>query len=233
MKKMMKSLMAGLMATGCLIAYGETQTADGPEMYTDMIRLKYADADDVTRMCNNVVNTNLVRFRPDRRCNTIIVTAPKTDLATIKRVIDEMDLRPSQVQLETVFIQVELDDDLQTGADWIERGRQKFFEDGKLNIAAIVQAAKSDSRTKILCTPTLMTLDNKLASIEATETIDCHRSNAVNSGECVRNYEKPLRLLRGRGRIVRRETSPQPVARAEDRGVAREGRTLLGRRDGL
>ena len=87
MKKMMKSLMAGLMATGCLIAYGETQTADGPEMYTDMIRLKYADADDVTRMCNNVVNTNLVRFRPDRRCNTIIVTAPKTDLATIKRVL--------------------------------------------------------------------------------------------------------------------------------------------------
>ena len=195
MKKMMKSLMAGLMATGCLIAYGETQTADGPEMYTDMIRLKYADADDVTRMCNNVVNTNLVRFRPDRRCNTIIVTAPKTDLATItiRRVIDYMDIKLSQVQLETVFIQVELDDDLQTGADWIERGRQKFFEDGKLNIAAIVQAAKSDSRTKILCTPTLMTLDNKEALIEATETIyllsSCHRSNAINSGEWVRNYQ--------------------------------------------
>ena len=215
MKKMIKTLVFGLMATGSLIAYGETQTADSPEMYTDMIRLKYADADDVTRMCNNVVNTNLVRVLPDERCNTIIVTAPKTDLATItiRRVIDYMDIKLSQVQLETVFIQVELDDDLQTGADWIERGRQKFFEDGKLNIAAIVQAAKSDSRTKILCTPTLMTLDNKLASIEATETIDCHRSNAVNSGECVRNYEKPLRLLRGRGRIVRRETSPQPVAR--------------------
>ena len=195
MKKMMKSLMAGLMATGCLIAYGETQTADGPEMYTDMIRLKYADADDVTRMCNNVVNTNLVRFRPDRRCNTIIVTAPKTDLATItiRRVIDYMDIKLSQVQLETVFIQVELDDDLQTGADWIERGRQKFFEDGKLNIAAIVQAAKSDSRTKILCTPTLMTLDNMEALIEATETIyllsSCHLSNAINSGEWVRNYQ--------------------------------------------
>ena len=163
MKKMIKTLVFGLMATGSLIAYGETQTADSPEMYTDMIRLKYADADDVTRMCNNVVNTNLVRVLPDERCNTIIVTAPKTDLATItiRRVIDYMDIKLSQVQLETVFIQVELDDDLQTGADWIERGRQKFFEDGKLNIAAIVQAAKSDSRTKILCTPTLMTLDNR------------------------------------------------------------------------
>ena len=195
MKKMIKTLVFGLMATGSLIAYGETQTADSPEMYTDMIRLKYADADDVTRMCNNVVNTNLVRVLPDERCNTIIVTAPKTDLATItiRRVIDYMDIKLSQVQLETVFIQVELDDDLQTGADWIERGRQKFFEDGKLNIAAIVQAAKSDSRTKILCTPTLMTLDNMEALIEATETIyllsSCHLSNAINSGEWVRNYQ--------------------------------------------
>ena len=220
-----------------------------PEVEVEVIRLKYADAEDVKKMLNDLIgagssssqsknnqnvakgvrelhraattrnltqdtsaparpNTNPtfssksnldnlnkdnVKILADKRINTIIVTAPKTDLATIKRVIDEMDLRPSQVQLETVFIQVELDDDLQTGADWIERGRQKFFEDGKLNIAAIVQAAKSDSRTKILCTPTLMTLDNREALIEATETIyllsSCHLSNAINSGEWVRNYQ--------------------------------------------
>ena len=42
-----------------------------------------------------------------------------------------------------------------------------------------------------------------------------------------------IRHIRWRGRIVRRETRPQPVARAEDSGLAREGRTLLGRHDGF
>ena len=139
------------------------------------------------------LNKDNVKILADKRINSITVMACKADMAAIKRVVDVIDMKLSQVLLKTAIIQVKLDDDLQTGSDWIERGRQKFFDGDRLNIAAIIQAAKSDSRTKILCTPTLMTLDNKEALIEATETIyllsSCHRSNAINSGEWVRNYQ--------------------------------------------
>ena len=47
MKKMVKTLMAGLMATGCLIAYGETKTVSGQGCMTnELIRLKYIVADE-------------------------------------------------------------------------------------------------------------------------------------------------------------------------------------------
>ena len=220
-----------------------------PEVEVEVIRLKYADAEDVEKMLNDLIgagssssqsknnqnvakgvrelhraattrnltqdtsaparpstnptfssksnldnlNKDNVKILADKRINSITVMACKADMAAIKRVVDVIDMKLSQVLLKTAIIQVKLDDDLQTGSDWIERGRQKFFDGDRLNIAAIIQAAKSDSRTKILCTPTLMTLDNKEALIEATETIyllsSCHRSNAINSGEWVRNYQ--------------------------------------------
>ena len=140
----------------------------------------------------------------DERSNKLIIITQKENMDFFDKVIKSLDVKmtpemsmnvkPSQVQLETVIVEVELDGDIQTGTDWIERGRQKFFDGNRLNIAAIVQAAKDDSRAKILYTPTLTTCDNMCTEIAATETIyllgSCHRSNAINSEEWVRNYEK-------------------------------------------
>ena len=220
--------------------------------------------------------------------------ARKEDMNLILHVIEDMDIKLSQVLLETVIIQVELGDDLQTGVDWVQRGRQRttqqvqatdssgrklfweevtddsgatstrqttedtgnpvmktitkltrdgFYNNGsymlgggggsgtsmlgtlmnaavnastneavltaanpigggvnyllksdKLNIASIIQAAKSDSRSKVLASPVLMTLDNKEATIEATDMIylfsGYQYSGSTYSGTQVRNYEK-------------------------------------------
>ena len=48
-------------------------------------------------------------------------------------------------------------------------GLNWFFKSDKLNIAAVIQATQSDSRTKYLASPVIMTLDNKEATINATE----------------------------------------------------------------
>ena len=235
-----------------------------------------------------------VKILADKRLNAIIVKARKEDMNLILHVIEDMDIKLSQVLLETVIIQVELGDDLQTGVDWVQRGRERtrqqvqatdangnklywkeetddngnsimqqttevsenpvmktitkltrdgFYNNGsymlgggggtsssmlgtlmnaavnastndsvltaanpigggvnyllksdKLNIAAIIQASKSDSRTKVLASPVLMTLDNKEATIEATDMIylfsGYQYSGSTYSGTQVRNYEK-------------------------------------------
>jgi len=331
-----------------------------PEVSVEVIRLKYADAEEVASMLNDLIgasssssqsknnqnananrgaaatrsltgnhpatpsrpatanptfagNSNLgelnkdnIKILADKRINGIVVMARKADMAAVKRVIDDMDVKLSQVLLETVIVQVELGDDLQTGIDWVQRGRQKtfsqvqradqfgrplfyardangnlltdtfvpegysstdssgnaieastvaamktvknitrdgFYNNGsymlgggggsgtsmlgtlmnaasgvatnetvvssanpiggginyllksdKLNIAAVIQAAKSDSRSKVLASPILMTLDNKEATIEATDMIylfsGYQYSGSTYSGSQVRNYEK-------------------------------------------
>lgn len=242
------------------------------------------------------LNKDTVKILADKRLNAIIVKARKEDMNLILHVIEDMDIKLSQVLLETVIIQVELGDDLQTGVDWVQRGRKKttqqvqatdssgrklywneveqdgktvmqqtteesdnpvmktitkltrdgeagFYNNGsymlgggggsgssmlgtlvnaavngatndavltaanpigggvnyllksdKLNIASIIQAAKSDSRSKVLASPVLMTLDNKEATIEATDMIylfsGYQYSGSTYSGTQVRNYEK-------------------------------------------
>ena len=342
-----------------------------PEVSVEVVRLKYADAEEVASMLNDLIgngssssasknnqnpnarnaaaNRNLTRpvtpaaARPqtaqptfanaassslgelnkdnikilaDKRINGIVMMARKADMKAVKEVIEDMDVKLSQVLIETVIVQVELGDDLQTGIDWVQRGRQRvsapltdnsgralynytykdtdpetgneimrtvqgalgqsymkldgtsdtipsdaaevglvplfqrvisrdsFANNGsyglgggggsgtsmlqammsvgtnaaetaassyfgttpiggginyllksdKLNLSAVLTAAKSDSRTKVIASPILMTVDNKEATIEATDMIylfsGYQYSGSSMYGSQVRNYEK-------------------------------------------
>ena len=299
-----------------------------PEVQIDVIRLKYAEAEDVEQMLNDLIgasssssqsknnqnantkkggtaNSNLtrgttqtqrktssnptfqnanasrlgelnkdnVKVLADKRINGIVVMARKADMRAIREVIDNMDVKLSQVLLETVIVQIELGDDLSTGVDWIKRGRKAggtfangdmmaggggsgsatltqynkgdnvslsdamatlknagiktddmsadqiiklakensamfsaeqvspigaglnyFLKSDKLDLSAVIQMAKSDSRSKVLASPILMTVDNKEATIEATDMIylfsGYQYSGSTYNGTQVRNYEK-------------------------------------------
>ena len=299
-----------------------------PEVEVEVIRLKYAESEDVASMLNDLIgigssssqaknnqnqntakngtaNRNLTQTRAgaggaatrpqtanptfsksassslgelnkdnikilaDKRINGIVVMARKADMRAVKEVIEDMDVKLSQVLIETVIIEVTLGDDLKTGIDWVQRGRQKvttrermtdasgnelfwelddetkqptttttttdtgfpafhsvsrlvrdgFYNNGnymlgggagtgsgmlgalvnaagqvvsndtavtaanpiggglnyllksdKLNLAAVIQASKTDTRAKYIASPIVMTVDNKEAIVEATES---------------------------------------------------------------
>ena len=313
-----------------------------PEVQIDVIRLKYANAEDVEQMLNDLIgasgnsssqnknnqnantqkggaaNSNLtrgttqsaqrragasnsptfqnanasrlgelnkdnVKVLADKRINGIVVMARKADMRAIREVIDNMDVKLSQVLIETVIIEITLGDELKTGIDWVQRGREreysqvqrtdsygrklfyaqdgtgkildelvpegysktdddgnvveastigafrtvskvirdKFYNNGsymlggggsgdalgsttalqslfstvasnatdaaigvnpigsginyflksdKLNLAAVIQASKTDNRAKYIASPIVMTVDNKEATIEATSS---------------------------------------------------------------
>ena len=326
-----------------------------PEVSVEVIRLEYADAEDVEKMLNDLIgagssssqsknnqnqnagkgapttrnltqgshpapaqrptsnptfanNDNLgalnkdnVKVLADKRINSIVVMARKADMASIRRVIASMDIHLDQVLIETVIIEVSLGDELQTGIDWVQRGRQHTFErvqatdskgqnlvyaqdgegnllnyavaedytgsdgvsassvpfmqtiktlnrDGfynnnnymlgggggsgssmlsslmsaaanvgtndavlttvnpigggvnyllksdKLNLAAVISAAKTDSRAKYIASPIVMTVDNKEATIDATENRQfvtgwtAQSGTYGNSGQPTPNY---------------------------------------------
>lgn len=154
----------------------------------------------------------------DKRINGLVVMTDKELVPTIESIIESMDIKLSQVLIETAIIEVTLGDDLKTGIDWVQRGRgDDFVNNGhyglgggggsgsdvlntmmnvgtnatsaffggaspvgagvnyllksdKLNLAAVVQASKTDSRAKYIASPVVMTVDNKEAVVEATES---------------------------------------------------------------
>ena len=236
----------------------------------------------------------------DKRINGLVVMTNKELIPVVESIIEAMDVKLSQVLIETVIIEVQLGDDLKTGIDWVMRGRNHVTEtrnvtdafgrqmyywsgsdgsvrqaavkpedtetvtysetgtpvtesivrlvrDGlvnngnymlgggggsgsdilgtmmtvgtnivdsaawgganpiagginyllksdKLNLAAVINASKSDSRTKYIASPIVMTVDNKEATIDATENRQfltgwtAQSGSYGNSGQPTPNY---------------------------------------------
>lgn len=304
-----------------------------PDTVVKVYRLKYAEAEDVSDMINDLIgnsssskssgksnqnqasktgtsgsvtrNTSTAAKKPanqrsgdvkagelnkenttvlaDKRINGLVVMTQKELVPTIEQIIESMDIKLSQVLIETVIIEVGLGDGLETGVDWVNNemtgkdprvlggggggsstdelaamkgGNTKSFteymndakkllesssttsygdtdwekkqtsleklakklmeEDNKglaesglsaasagikyilksdkLNLSAILKAVQTDSRTKYLASPIIMTLDNKEAQIEATEMRYLFKgyqySGSNDRGQNVQDYEQ-------------------------------------------
>ena len=144
-----------------------------PDVQVKVYRLKYAEAEDVSDMINDLIgnsasskdskgnqnqnaaqgtsgsltrsttsqarkpanqrtgetkagelNKDNVTVLADKRINGLVVMARTEDLPTIEQIIESMDIKLSQVLIETMIIEVTLGDDLNTGMDWIQKGRK-------------------------------------------------------------------------------------------------------------
>lgn len=142
----------------------------------------------------------------DKRINGLVVMTQKDLVPVIEQMIEAMDVKLSQVLIETCIVEVNLDDTVNTGIDWVAKlsNNQAISGGGnstslggklntvansgasaasiptgsglnylglskKMNIGAVIEASKNDSRTKYLASPIIMTVDNKEATIEATQ----------------------------------------------------------------
>ena len=143
-----------------------------PDVQVKVYRLKYAEAEDVSDMINDLIgnsvsskdskgnqnqaaktgssgsvtrgttqakkpanqrtgeskagelNKDNVTVLADKRINGLVVMARTEDIPTIEQIIESMDIKLSQVLIETVIIEVSLGDGIDCGMDWIQKGRQ-------------------------------------------------------------------------------------------------------------
>ena len=144
-----------------------------PDVQVKVYRLKYAEAEDVSDMINDLIgnsvsskdskgnqnqnakagasgsvtrgtsqtkkpanqrtgeskagelNKDNVTVLADKRINGLVVMARTEDIPTIEQIIESMDIKLSQVLIETVIIEVGLGDGIETGMDWVQHGRDK------------------------------------------------------------------------------------------------------------
>ena len=137
-----------------------------PDKVVKVYRLKYAEAEDVSDMINDLINkaagtrskndgkkTSGTAGKPaqqqqaqaasrqqgdgkvgeltpdntqvlaDKRINGLVVQTLRTLVPTVEQIIESMDIKLSQVLIEMCIIEVTLGDGIETGMDWIQKGR--------------------------------------------------------------------------------------------------------------
>ena len=62
-----------------------------------------------------------IKILADKRSNALIMMASRGDMATMKDLLKSMDVMLSQVLIEAVIMQVQLDKSLERGVDWVQR----------------------------------------------------------------------------------------------------------------
>jgi general secretion pathway protein D len=180
-----------------------------------------------------------VKIMADERTNALIIMASKGDLASLEAIVKDMDIRLSQVLIETVIMEIELDDDISSGVDWVQRSMIGYSGEGDsreakiayaggggggkddpknatsftstdslsgvgsglsyymtffdLNLDAVVKFAASDSRSRVVSTPVILTTDNTEAKLQSTDKIyvlDTVTYRSTTDGGDYNNYSK-------------------------------------------
>ncbi len=159
-----------------------------------------------------------IKILADERTNALVIMASRGDAATLEEIIRDMDIMLSQVLVEAVVLEVNLDNTLESGFDWLQRSLIAYNEsnggrtpimsfagsagggslapreslsftdpsvfpaaDGtplsgltyymtffQLNLDTVLRLVATDSRTRILSSPVVMTTDNKDATIDVS-----------------------------------------------------------------
>jgi len=130
----------------------------------------------------------------DERTNSLLLMGRRSDIEALKTVIATLDVMLEQVLIEAVILSVDLGDKYATGIEWVydntatlnprkrwgttvpsgitnalaavaDSTLSYYAAFPHLDLEALISAAKSDSHTRILSTPVVLTTDNTEAKI--------------------------------------------------------------------
>jgi general secretion pathway protein D len=134
--------------------------------------------------------------------NSLLIMADDRDYHRVLRVIQSLDVVPSQVLIEAVIAEVDLNDDLQYGVQWalqnkygtptasfsgaITGGLAAAFPgfNYALNagsVAATLSALNSLTHVNVLSTPSLMVLDNRTARLQVGDQVPITTQSATST----------------------------------------------------
>ena len=150
-----------------------------------------------------------VRVGVSKESNALIITAPPSKWVQIKRILDEIDIRPGQVLIEASILEVTLGDDFRFGVNWSAlgaNGKATFTLSGDSggavaptfpglaatyigkDIKAAVDTLKSMTEVEVISAPKLVTLDNHTAKLQVGDQVPV----TINSAQSTATANAPL-----------------------------------------
>lgn len=155
-----------------------------------------------------------IRIGVDRESNALLISASPADRVRILRVLEEIDITPSQVLIEASILEVTLTDGLSSGVNWSvlgEGGKLKVISTSSSSgsvsptlpglavtfitddIRAAIDALSERTAVEIISTPKIVTLSNRTATLQIGDqvpiVIQTAQSNVTPDAPRVVNVE--------------------------------------------
>ena len=149
----------------------------------------------------------------DDETNTLIINASPDQHRDIERTIKELDQARRQVLIETVLVEVTLDEGMDLGVEWAaskglsSAGLQSGLNSSIAGLAdattdnglsyllkssdekwAFIQAAQNDNRLQVLSSPTVLTRDGMEASVSFGDEVPIQEKSTSGTSSSKDNY---------------------------------------------
>ena len=192
---------------------------------TQVVYLHYLDAAELVPILQGVTgsmqaesgnnaNPQSVNISASESANAIVITAPPAVIATLRDIIEQVDIRRAQVLVEAVIVEVSKDFSKNLGIEWntslsnsdgteaiTNFGLKNINSDGDLivggglnlgfyrngSLRALAQTLANESDTNILSTPSLLTLDNQEAEILVGSNVPFLTGQSTGSASTTNN----------------------------------------------
>jgi general secretion pathway protein D len=153
---------------------------------------------------SNGNETSSVTILADEQHNALLIQATPNEYAQIEKMLQKLDILPSQVLVEATIVEVTLSDEFSMGLEWffksgavadgknglgrldlgsaglasLSPGFSYSLSDGGGNVRAVLNALASDSRLRVISSPSLMVLDNTSATIDVGDQVPIRTSES-------------------------------------------------------
>lgn len=136
--------MAGLLNDFIGAAKSESETAARPaggdaaatdtraRALEDFVRARAAAADRVRQAAGEAVASKIGQLSPntkilaDKRTNTLLLMGTKGDIAALQEVVKKVDIMLAQVLIETVILEVNLNNNTAYGVSWLQKSMTAY-----------------------------------------------------------------------------------------------------------
>jgi len=133
-----------------------------------------------------------VRIGVDKESNTLLISASPAQRTEIQRILEEIDIAPTQILIEASIIEVTLNNDFRLGVNWSalgEDGRLKVIstnDDGGAvaptlpgfavtffdnDIRAAIDVLGSKTEVEVLSAPKIVVLNNRTATLQIGDQV--------------------------------------------------------------
>lgn len=155
-----------------------------------------------------------IRIGIDRESNALLISASPADRVRLQRVLQEIDVTPSQVLIEASILEVTLTDGMSSGVNWSvvgDNGRIKVVSTSSStgsvsptlpgiavtfignDIKAAIDALSEQTAVEVISTPKIVTLNNRTATLQIGDqvpiVIQTAQSNVTPDAPRVVNVE--------------------------------------------
>ena len=168
-----------------------------------------SDFNDRSSSSSSGGNSNSpIKIIADEENNALVIKATREEYGEIEEAIARLDIVPLQVLIEATIVEVSLTGDLSYGLEWFFRNNNVFDSDDGIarldlggggisaltpgfsysivdsanGVRAVLNTLASDSKMKVISSPSLMVLDNHSASINVGDQVPVRTSESTNTG---------------------------------------------------